>query len=139
MPWVVSASNGAELALWNPAHMDSMGRFLQVAEAQNVHHKGIFGMHVCPEATEQQQRSSAASIEVLSCSKDCSVVLTAIKSTGIEVVRRWEGVHEGVAKAVRWRDAQLAASAGNDRRAPLHHLEPCSVYRASLSHVCDCL
>lgn len=120
MPWVLSASNGGELALWNPAHVDSRGRFSLIAEKKNVHSKGIFGMHMCPEAMGQGERRNAASIEVLSCSKDCSVALTAVKSTGIKVVRKWEDVHAGVAKAVRWRDSQLAASAGNDRY--LYHL-----------------
>lgn len=139
MPWILSASNGGEIALWNPAHVGSQGRFSQVAEAQDVHSKGIFSMHVCPQAT-QGKRRNAASIEVLSCSKDCSVALTTVKGTGIEVVRAWEGVHESVAKAVRWRDPQTAASAGNDRSdAPglLYH-GACFVQLSKKKQCCDC-
>lgn len=120
MPWVLSASNGGEIALWDPSIVDSRGTFSQVAEAQGVHRKGIFGMHVCPTAMGHGVGSHAASIEVLSCSKDCSVALTTVKSTGIEVVRAWQDVHQGVAKAVCWRDAKLAASAGNDRCVGFH-------------------
>ena len=130
MPWVISASNGGEIALWNPAAVDAHGRFSLVAEAQNVHSKGIFSMHVCPQSLAQGGAGSTAGIEVLSCSKDCSVALTAVNSTGIEVVRAWEGVHAGVAKAVRWRDSQLAASAGNDRSVELD-LTPSNRHRTS--------
>jgi hypothetical protein len=73
-------------------------------------------MHLCPQqGLGRGERNSTSSLKLLSCSKDCSVALTVVRSTGIEVVRTWEDVHEGVVKAVRWRDSQQAATCGNDR------------------------
>lgn len=112
MPLVLSASNAGEIALWDPAIVDSRDCFSQIVERKDVHNKkGIFSMHVCPGGAA----SSAAGIHVLSASKDSSVALTTVQGTGIDVVRKWEALHSGVTKAVRWRDTTLAASSGNDR------------------------
>eukprot|EP00892_Ulva_mutabilis_P008765 jgi/Ulvmu1/6260/UM028_0118.1 len=116
LPWLLSACNDSTLALWDLARVDGCGRFAQLASTADVHTQGIFSMHLRPSMHGAGGRST---IEVLTASKDATVVLTAVQTTGMQVVQRWSSLHSGTVKCVRWRDASVAATAGNDRTCKL--------------------
>lgn len=107
LPWLATACNDGSLSLWDTGNVDSSGRFSRLASDSSVHSRGIFSMHLRPQ--------TGSDVEALTCSKDCSVALTGVRSSGISVLRRWDAVHGGCGKAVRWRCAGLAATAGNNR------------------------
>jgi WD40 repeat protein len=113
LPWLMTACNDGSLSLWDAGSCDADGAFSQLASSRSTHGKGIFSMHVCPVDAE----GARCTADTLTSSKDCSVALSSVRGGGMEVVQRWAGLHEGVAKAVRWRSGFVAASAGNDRCA----------------------
>lgn len=112
LPWMLSACNDGTLALWDPSRVDSSGRFAEVASTRDAHSKGIFSMHMRPLA---HRGTNTDVIETLTCSKDSTVALTRATATGMQTIQRWEDLHNGTIKCVRWRDSSIAATAGNDR------------------------
>lgn len=112
LPWLLTACNDGSITLWDPARVDAAGRFEELGSTCGAHTKGIFSMHVRPFGGEAVGLSS---FDTLTSSKDSSVALTTVHATGMQTVQRWEDLHCGTIKSVRWRDSSVAATAGNDR------------------------
>ena len=51
---------------------------------------------------------------VLTASKDATITLVELSSTGLKTVQSYDDLHGKVIKTVRWRDANVFASAGNE-------------------------
>ena len=51
---------------------------------------------------------------VLTASKDATITLLELSSTGLKIVRTYDDLHGRVIKTVRWRDTNVFASAGNE-------------------------
>ena len=71
-----------------------------------LHAGGIFSLH------------ANVNDRVVTGSKDWSVVVSCVPPNGgggFIVERRYEDLHQGVVKCVRWRDTNIFASCGNDR------------------------
>jgi WD40 repeat protein len=111
-PWLISASNGGDVRIWDTSEVDAQDAFGCKASAQ-LHSNGIFSMHALPDASGQQ-------CNLLTASKDGSVKLSCLKGEGsLTVIRTWANVHDGhVVKCVRWKTENIAASSGNDRCLP---------------------
>lgn len=119
---LLSAANDGVVALWDvgkSAERALGGRTAHnampkpLARTDDLHAGGIFSMH-------------AAAGRVATGSKDCSVVVSTVDSGAgaFSVVRRYDDLHDGVVKCVRWRpdgsgggggSAEVFASCGNDR------------------------
>ena len=118
--FLLSAGNDGAVCLWDISKTTTavaggkeMPRCL--ARADDLHSGGIFSMH-------------AMGNNVLTGSKDCSVVVSRYDTGGaFSVVRKYEDLHDGVVKCVRWRPhtdssssfvdfSSIFASCGNDRR-----------------------
>ncbi|KAJ0391214.1 hypothetical protein P43SY_011212 [Pythium insidiosum] len=71
--------------------------------ADNLHRSGIFGMDVRGD-------------EMITCSKDASIVLSSLRESAVDVVHRFQD-HESVVKSVQFSplDIERFASGGNDR------------------------
>lgn len=116
---LLSAGNDGAVCLWDISKTAAVGARKEMprclARGDDLHRGGVFSMH-------------AMGRNVVTGSKDCSVVVSRYGSSGGEfsVVRRYEDLHDGVVKCVRWRpfsniasdsgvESSVFASCGNDR------------------------
>jgi hypothetical protein len=56
LPWVLSASNSGEIAIWNPAAVDIKGKFSQVVESTDCTQEGNFWHAPVPAARAWEGR-----------------------------------------------------------------------------------
>jgi WD40 repeat protein len=116
IPWLLTSANDGLLCLWDLEESDSGGNMPRcIARTGEIHSAGIFSMH------ESQGRIATAS-------KDSCVVISSLspagQGTGFTVVQRYNDIHDGVVKCVRWNrwqsdGATVFASCGNDRVAKI--------------------
>jgi WD40 repeat protein len=130
MSGLITAGNDGVVSLWdlsqstdnnNNNHNNNSGRTVlpqQVAESSIIHGgHGIFSLH------------HTGNGRIVTGSKDWSVVVSGLYqgSSSIKVVQRYDDVHEGVVKCVRWRgsnnnsseqqeEVHCFASCGNDHK-----------------------
>jgi len=126
MSRLITAGNDGVVSLWdlgqstankNNNHNNNPGIPQQVAESSIIHGgHGIFSLH------------HTANGRIVTGSKDWSVVVSGLYqgSSSIKVVQRYDDVHEGVVKCVRWRsnnnsneqqeEEYCFASCGNDHK-----------------------
>ena len=109
-PWLLTASNDAEIAIWDTSRRDQRGAFQRVAFADDVHSSGVHAVHAL-------QRGGTTAL--VSASKDGSVAVSAARPDGkITAVRTWEAPFGGrVAKSARWRGEHIIAAGGQERCA----------------------
>lgn len=103
---LLSSSNDGGLVVWDiskkPSNMTDQTPPI-VAEVDNLHSKGIFGMH------ELNGRIATAS-------KDSSVGFCSLRGSGIEVERTFSGHHRGPIRGICFRDLDILADCGADNR-----------------------
>lgn len=125
MSALITAGNDGVVSLWNLSQSvtnnnNNSGRTVlpqQVAESSIIHGgHGIFSLHY--------------NGRILTGSKDWSVVVSSLHegSSSVKVIQRYDDVHEGVVKCVRWRSSSnnnsseqqeeeyCFASCGNDHK-----------------------
>ena len=128
LPFVVTAGGmDGVVALWDISR-HRRGEPSAAATAKDLHSAGVFSMHAASDARlgartdgEVASWKRGDDVSLLTGSKDATVVLSRVApSVGIVAVRRFEELHGGVVKCVRWRGGPrgegIFASCANDGR-----------------------
>lgn len=106
MVQLLSSSNDGGLVVWDiskePSNLAGQTPPI-VAEVDNLHSRGIFGMQ------EFNGRIATAS-------KDSSVGFCSLRDSGIEVDRTFSGHHRGPIRGICFRDSDILADCGADNR-----------------------
>mmetsp|Transcript_26321 Transcript_26321/g.102789 ORF Transcript_26321/g.102789 Transcript_26321/m.102789 type:complete len:365 (-) Transcript_26321:72-1166(-) len=101
---LLTASNDGSISLWNPASVDVERKTPEcLFTCVDMHTRGIFSFDV-------------SNRRILTGSKDCTIGLGRIESTGMTNISSFHDHHDGVVKCVRWRNPDEFASGGNDGR-----------------------
>eukprot|EP00698_Gefionella_okellyi_P001887 TRINITY_DN1172_c0_g1_i6.p1 TRINITY_DN1172_c0_g1~~TRINITY_DN1172_c0_g1_i6.p1 ORF type:complete len:440 (-),score=93.98 TRINITY_DN1172_c0_g1_i6:464-1783(-) len=95
---LLSSSDDGSIAAWSLANCDK-----PLFRDRDLHSSGVFHIHLLRG-------------HLLSASKDETCAMSDLLPTGLKIVRRFSGHHNGVVKCAQWRNcANVLASCGNDK------------------------